>query len=56
VALVESHVMGGDRPNIGCVPSKALISAARVAASARRAGDLGVRVGSVDVDMAHPGR
>ena len=56
VALVESHVMGGDRPNIGCVPSRALISAARVAASARRAGDLGVRVGSADVDMAHPGR
>jgi pyruvate/2-oxoglutarate dehydrogenase complex dihydrolipoamide dehydrogenase (E3) component len=48
--------MGGDRSNMGCVPSKAVISAARMAASARRAGDLGVRVGSVDVDMAHPGR
>jgi pyruvate/2-oxoglutarate dehydrogenase complex dihydrolipoamide dehydrogenase (E3) component len=56
VALVESHVMGADSPNIGCVPPKALISAARVAAIARRAGDLGVRVGSVDVEMARPGR
>jgi pyruvate/2-oxoglutarate dehydrogenase complex dihydrolipoamide dehydrogenase (E3) component/uncharacterized membrane protein YdjX (TVP38/TMEM64 family) len=52
VALVESHLMGGDCLNMGCVPSKALISAARSAASARRAGDLGVRVGSVDVDFA----
>src|SRR5262249_24970565 len=43
---------GGDCLNMGCVPSKALISAARAAASARRAGDLGVRVGSVDVDFA----
>jgi pyruvate/2-oxoglutarate dehydrogenase complex dihydrolipoamide dehydrogenase (E3) component/uncharacterized membrane protein YdjX (TVP38/TMEM64 family) len=51
VALVESHLMGGDCLNMGCVPSKALISAARAAASARHAGDLGVRVGSVDVDF-----
>ena len=53
MALVESHLMGGACLNMGWVPSKALISAA---ASAQRAGDLGVRVGSVDVDMAHPGR
>ena len=52
VALVESHLMGGDCLNMGCVPSKALISAARVAASARHAADLGVHVGSVDVDFA----
>ena len=56
MALVESHLMGGDCLNMGCVPSKALISAAPAAASAQRAGDLGVRVGSVDLDMAHPGR
>ncbi|HJW69203.1 MAG TPA: FAD-containing oxidoreductase [Candidatus Binatia bacterium] len=51
VALIESHLMGGDCLNMGCVPSKALISAARAAASARHAVDLGVRVGSVDVDF-----
>ena len=41
VALVERHLLGGDCLNVGCVPSKALISAARAAASARRAGELG---------------
>jgi pyruvate/2-oxoglutarate dehydrogenase complex dihydrolipoamide dehydrogenase (E3) component/uncharacterized membrane protein YdjX (TVP38/TMEM64 family) len=51
VALVERHLMGGDCLNVGCVPSKGLISAARVAARARRAGDLGVRIGSVGVDF-----
>ncbi|MEB3227560.1 MAG: FAD-dependent oxidoreductase, partial [Synechocystis sp.] len=30
VALIEKHLMGGDCLNVGCVPSKALISSARV--------------------------
>jgi len=51
VALVERHLLGGDCLNVGCVPSKALISAARAAMSARRAGALGVRVGDVEVDF-----
>ena len=29
VALVEKHLMGGDCLNVGCVPSKGIISAAR---------------------------
>ena len=37
VALIERHLMGGDCLNVGCVPSKVLISAARVWATARRA-------------------
>ncbi len=44
--------MGGDCLNVGCVPSKGLISAARAAAAARRAGEFGVRVGGVEVDFA----
>ena len=44
VALIERDLMGGDCLNFGCVPSKALISAARAAASARNAKRLGVIV------------
>lgn len=42
--------MGGDCLNVGCVPSKSLLAAARAA----RVGDaeLGVRVGAVEVDFA----
>ena len=44
VALVEKKLMGGDCLNVGCVPSKALIRAARVVAQVRDAGQFGVRV------------
>ena len=44
VALIEKHFMGGDCLNVGCVPSKALIRAARATASVREAGNYGVRV------------
>ncbi len=53
VALIERHLLGGDCLNVGCVPSKALIRAARTAAEVRRAGDFGVHVnGEVGVDFA----
>ena len=42
VALIESGLMGGDCLNVGCVPSKAIISAGRVAAAVRHAGEFGV--------------
>ena len=41
-ALVERHLLGGDCLNVGCVPSKALIRAARVAQAVREAGEFGV--------------
>ncbi|MDX9787713.1 MAG: mercuric reductase [Desulfobacterales bacterium] len=53
VALVERHLMGGDCLNVGCVPSKAIISAARVAAAVRDAAAFGVQVpGGVKVDFS----
>jgi pyruvate/2-oxoglutarate dehydrogenase complex dihydrolipoamide dehydrogenase (E3) component len=52
VALVERDLMGGDCLNVGCVPSKALIRSARVAAQARNAAGYGVRVPGVQVDFA----
>jgi len=52
VALIERHLMGGDCLNVGCVPSKAVISAARRAAAVRDAGEFGTRVpAGVEVDF-----
>lgn len=42
VALVERHLMGGDCLNYGCVPSKALVSAARAIHAANAAARIGV--------------
>ena len=42
VALVERHLMGGDCLNVGCVPSKALIRPARLAAEMRSASRFGL--------------
>lgn len=44
VALVEREFMGGDCLNVGCVPSKALIRAARAYADVRDAQQYGIRV------------
>ncbi len=59
VALVERHLMGGDCLNVGCVPSKALISAARAwhaaggAGRERRAGPDERARGAVSHDSDH---
>src|SRR5262245_214629 len=44
VALIERELMGGDCLNVGCVPSKALIRAARAAAQVRDAAQFGIHV------------
>jgi pyruvate/2-oxoglutarate dehydrogenase complex dihydrolipoamide dehydrogenase (E3) component len=44
VALIERQHMGGDCLNVGCVPSKALLRAARAYADVRDAGAYGVEV------------
>ena len=44
VALVEKHLMGGDCLNVGCVPSKGIIRAARAWADLRRASEFGLHV------------
>ncbi len=53
VALVERQFLGGDCLNYGCVPSKAVIRAARVAQTVRMASRYGVRgVDDISVDFA----
>ncbi|PCI40365.1 MAG: mercuric reductase [Elusimicrobia bacterium] len=44
VALIEKHLMGGDCLNVGCVPSKGLLRAARAFADVRDAKKFGVSV------------
>jgi pyruvate/2-oxoglutarate dehydrogenase complex dihydrolipoamide dehydrogenase (E3) component len=51
VALVERGLMGGDCLNVGCVPSKGVISAARVAGTIRYAGEFGVEGSEASVDF-----
>jgi pyruvate/2-oxoglutarate dehydrogenase complex dihydrolipoamide dehydrogenase (E3) component/uncharacterized membrane protein YdjX (TVP38/TMEM64 family) len=51
VTLVEKDRMGGDCLNTGCVPSKALLRAARLAADVRRAHEFGLRA-TAEVDFA----
>ncbi|HBJ34496.1 MAG TPA: FAD-containing oxidoreductase [Planctomycetaceae bacterium] len=52
VALIERGLMGGDCLNVGCVPSKALILAARQATSVRDSAKFGVHSTAPDVDFA----
>ena len=53
VALIERELMGGDCLNVGCVPSKGLIRAARVAAQVNESAAFGVRIdGDVQLDFA----
>ena len=52
VALIETHLLGGDCLNVGCVPSKALLRCARAAAAMRDSGKYGVKVdGKISVDF-----
>jgi len=52
VTLIERDRMGGDCLNTGCVPSKALIRSARMAAYARRAEEFGLA--PMDVQVRFP--
>ena len=42
VALIERHLVGGDCLNVGCVPSKGILRAARAWADLRNSGGIGL--------------
>ena len=44
VALIEKNLMGGDCLNVGCVPSKGIIRAARAWADLRNASEFGLHI------------
>jgi dihydrolipoamide dehydrogenase len=50
VAVVEQEKIGGECPNYGCVPTKALLQAAETYNIVKKASNFGVNVGSVSVD------
>ena len=51
VALVERHLMGGDCLNVGCVPSKGIIRAARAWAAIGTSAEFGVSVTAAERDF-----
>lgn len=52
-ALIERDRLGGVCLNWGCIPSKALLTNARVYNTIRHAGDWGIQVGDIEFDIDH---
>jgi pyruvate/2-oxoglutarate dehydrogenase complex dihydrolipoamide dehydrogenase (E3) component len=50
VGLVERDKLGGECNNYGCVPTKALLKAAKIVHGARRAEEYGIRIRGIEVD------
>ena len=51
VLLVERDRLGGECLNYGCIPSKALIHAAGIVHTARKAEEYGIEISDIHVDM-----
>ena len=51
VVLIERHRMGGDCLNYGCVPSKALIAAGKMAHAHTRSAAFGIRYPAPEIDF-----
>ncbi len=51
VVLVEKEAIGGVCLNVGCIPSKALISASKLVEQIRHAEAIGIHVEGVRVDL-----
>ena len=51
VVCVEREKLGGVCLNVGCIPSKALIHASTVVDRAHDAGDMGISLGPISVDI-----
>lgn len=51
VAVIEKAHVGGVCPNWGCIPTKALLRSADVYHAIKRAGEHGIKVGEVSVDI-----
>jgi len=52
VALIERGMIGGTCPNVGCIPTKALVKSAKVAELAMRGGEFGIAIDRPNADIA----
>ncbi|MBN2575841.1 MAG: dihydrolipoyl dehydrogenase [Deltaproteobacteria bacterium] len=52
VVVIEKAAPGGVCLNVGCIPSKALINAAKLYEKAAHGADMGIRAGGLTVDFA----
>lgn len=52
VAVIEDDTIGGECPNFGCVPTKALLQAAEFYRNAYAAKDFGIRVSTINFNYA----
>ena len=50
--MISEHLAGGDCLNVGCVPSKALLRAAKAVAQIKKAAPFGVTVDHLHIDIA----
>ena len=51
VALVEKHRVGGTCLNVGCIPTKVLTTAAELLHRVRHAGEMGLAIPQVGIDL-----
>lgn len=49
--IIEKRLVGGTCINDGCTPTKTMIASARAAHQARKAGELGIKTGTINVDL-----
>jgi len=52
VALIEKQYLGGTCLNVGCIPSKALLSNAQTLQTIKHAEDFGIEVGKISFDYS----
>ena len=52
VALIEKSHLGGTCLNVGCIPSKALLSNAEMLKKIKRANEYGIETGKISFDFA----
>jgi dihydrolipoamide dehydrogenase len=50
VALIEKNLLGGTCLNVGCIPTKTLLSSASVLHQVKRAADFGIKTGPVSFE------